>query len=173
MSTTLFACQWTLQKSGLRLPFIGWSANFAKPSLLFNTAQWAIKQPFWALCITVVYNCFKIWANICHWPKQRRKISFGFNIHPITHGFPIIEQIKDPLEVYIHSIAMKAWVSEKRISLEALNSNGHYQLECKAEKQNAFPQFQVGFEWVRGQWIHESFEVMRVRKCLLHYTAIV
>ena len=29
MSTTLFARQWTLQKSGLRLPFICWSANFA------------------------------------------------------------------------------------------------------------------------------------------------
>ena len=119
MSTTLFACQWTLQKSGLRLPFIGWSANFANSSLLFNTAQGAIKQPFWALCI-VVYNRFKIWANICHCPKTLKENLLRF-WYPITQGFPNIEQIKDPLEVYIHSIAMKAWVSEKRISLKALN----------------------------------------------------
>ena len=120
MSTTLFACQWTLQKSGLRLPFIGWSANFANPSLLFNTAQWAIKQPFWALCI-VVYNCFKIWTNICHCPKTLKENLLWFWYPPNYPWHPIIEQIKDPLEVYIHSIAMKAWVSEKRISLEALN----------------------------------------------------
>ena len=121
MSTTLFACQWTLQKSGLRLPLIGWSANFANSSLLFNTAQGAIKQPFWALCIVVCTTASRSEQIFAIAQKHWRKISFGFDIPPITHGFPNIEQIKDPLEVYIDSIAMKAWVSEKRISLEALN----------------------------------------------------
>ena len=124
MSTTLFACQWTLQKSGLRLPLIGWSANFANSSLLFSTAQGAIKQPFWALCIVLCTTASRSEQIFVIAEKHWRKISSGFDIHPITHGFPNIEQIKDPLEVYIHSIAMKAWVSEKRISLEALNSNG-------------------------------------------------
>ena len=122
MSTTLlFACQWTLQKSGLRLPFIGWSANFANSSLLFSTAQGAIKQPFWALCIVVCTTASRSEQIFVIAQKHCRKISSDFDIDPITHGFPIIEQIKDPLKVYIHSIAMKAWVSEKRISLEALN----------------------------------------------------
>ena len=84
MSTILFVCQWTLQKSGLRLPFIGWSAYFTNSSLLFSTAQWAIKQPFWALCI-VVYNRFKIWANTCDCWKTLKENLLRLNIHPITH----------------------------------------------------------------------------------------
>ena len=127
MSTTLFACQWTLQKSGLRLPFIGWSANFANSSLLFSTAQGAIKQPFWALCIVLCTTASKSEQIFVIAEKHWRKISSGFNIHPITqpclphHWVNKGPTVGHPLEVYIHSIAMKAWVSEKRISLEALN----------------------------------------------------
>ena len=122
MSTTLFACQLTLQKSGLQLPFIGWPGNVANSSMLFNTAQGAVQ-------LNSHFGHFVLWCTTASRSEQIfviaqkhcRKISSDFDIDPITHGFPIIEQIKDPLEVYIHSIAMKAWVSEKRISLEALN----------------------------------------------------
>ena len=87
MSTTLFARQWTLQKSLLRLPLIGWSANFANSSLLFSTAQWAIKQPFWALCI-VVYNRFKIWANTCHCRKTLKENLIRFWYPPNYSWLP-------------------------------------------------------------------------------------
>ena len=168
MSTTLFARQWTLQKSGLRLPLIGWSANFANSSLLFNTAQGAIKQPFWALFI-VVYNCFKIWANICHCPKTLKENLLWFWYPPNYPWLPKHWANKGPTWS-LHSFNCNESLSEWKAHF--IGGPKLKRLECKAEKQNAFPQFQVGFEWVRGQWIHESFEVMRVRKCLLHYTAL-